>query len=90
MEDVLEPIEMLLSVPLYRRFRADHTQVLELRDYKIPIDAFCPHCKEKSVFQREDRTPTEIMAGMVSSIGPVQSAKKVVSKQKHRFIYYKG
>jgi hypothetical protein len=65
MEDVLEPIEMLLSVPLYRRFRADSTQVLELRDYKTPIDAFCTHCKEQSVFQREDRTPSEAMAGLM-------------------------
>lgn len=69
MEDVQEPIEMLLSVPLYRRYRADSDKILELRNYKTPIDTFCPLCRDNSVFQREDRTPSEIMAGMVTPGG---------------------
>lgn len=59
--------ELLLESPLYRRFERDDSSIRLLRDMLGPIDVHCPLCRKNSVFSREDQTPGQAMAGVVST-----------------------
>jgi len=58
------PQEFLLETPVHRLFRNDN--VTKLRDFKEPLDFYCPECGKHSIFNRSDDTPSQIMARTAS------------------------
>jgi hypothetical protein len=66
MDAMPEPIELLKEGPLYRRYLREDGKIWALRNFKGPIDSYCAVCGEDSIFHRSDKTPGELMAGMVS------------------------
>jgi len=68
MDAMPTPLEVLKEAPLYRRYIRYDAQIWDLRNFKGPIDSYCAMCGDGSVFNRSDKTPGELGAGIVAPL----------------------